>query len=109
MKTGMLTGDPAEKKKKTAETSANIQHNAGLASDCSTARPAVCWCWSLLFFSATDRQPNASVVAIATTTDVENGKRRRSCPHLFVQVYRVQNIPDTCLGSCLSISLSNKP
>ena len=50
-----------------------------------------------------DREPNASVVAVATP-DVENGKRRRSCPQisLFVQVFSVQNIPDTCSVSCLS-------
>lgn len=50
-----------------------------------------------------DREPNASVVAV-TTPDVENGKRRRSCPQicLFVQVFSVQNIPDMCWVSCLS-------
>ena len=49
-----------------------------------------------------NRQPNASVVIVATT-DVENGKRRRSCPQicLFVQVFSGQNIPDTCSGCCL--------
>ena len=54
-----------------------------------------------------DREPNASVVAVATP-DVENGKRRRSCPQisLFVQVFSVQNIPDTCSVSCLSVWLT---
>ena len=48
-----------------------------------------------------DRQPNASVVAVATT-EVENGKRRLGCPQtsLLVQVFSVQNKPDLCLGSC---------
>ena len=50
-----------------------------------------------------DRELNASVVAVATT-DVENRKRRRSCPRLclFVQLFSVQNIPDKCSVSCLS-------
>ena len=49
-----------------------------------------------------DRESNALVVTLVTT-DVENGKRRRSCPLncLFVQVFSVQNIPDTCSGCCL--------
>ena len=49
-----------------------------------------------------DRQPNASVVTVATT-DVENGKRGRSCPQicLFVQVFSGQNTPDTCTPACL--------
>ena len=41
--------------------------------------------------------------SVVATTNVENRKRRCSCPLtcLFIQVFSVQNIPDTCLGSCL--------
>ena len=61
-----------------------------------------------------DRQPNASVVTVATA-DVENRKIRRSCPQicLFAQVFSGQNI-----GCCkqengellfLWMCISNKP
>ena len=45
-----------------------------------------------------DREPNASVVAVATP-DVENGKRRRSCSRLSLFLFRFS---DTCSASCLS-------
>ena len=83
-----------------------------------------CWCFGL----TQDRvnwwlSANASVVAIATI-DVAYGKRRRSCPLmcLCVQVFSVQNKPDTCSADVWSdvsnpqllyqsfwLCISNKP
>ena len=61
----------------------------------------VFWIWHGSMLTG-DRAPNASVVTVVRT-DVENGKRRCSCPLicLIVQVFSVQNIPDTCSGCCL--------